>query len=41
MIAGAARLIEYSERRLRAEIADLPTGTYAAEMEVEDDGVSR
>jgi N-methylhydantoinase B len=37
---GAARLIDYSERRLRAEIADLPDGSYPAEMEVEDDGVS-
>ena len=41
VIAGAGRLIEYSERRLRAEVADLPDGAYAAEMEVEDDGVSR
>ena len=37
---GAARLIDYSERRLRAEIAELPDGKYPAEMMVEDDGVS-
>ncbi|MBS1862172.1 MAG: hydantoinase B/oxoprolinase family protein [Actinobacteria bacterium] len=37
---GASRLIDYSEKRLRAEIADLPDGAYAAEMSVEDDGVS-
>jgi N-methylhydantoinase B/oxoprolinase/acetone carboxylase alpha subunit len=36
---GAARLIDHSERRLRAEIADLPDGSYAASMQVEDDGV--
>ena len=28
------------ERRLRAEISDLPDGNYSAEMSVEDDGVS-
>jgi N-methylhydantoinase B/oxoprolinase/acetone carboxylase alpha subunit len=37
---GANALIEYSERRLRAEIAALPDGRYEAEMLVEDDGVS-
>jgi N-methylhydantoinase B/oxoprolinase/acetone carboxylase alpha subunit len=36
---GAARLIDHSERRLRAEIGDLPDGAYEAEMLVEDDGV--
>ena len=38
--AGAQRLIEHSERRLRAEIADLPDGRYEAATQVEDDGVS-
>jgi N-methylhydantoinase B/oxoprolinase/acetone carboxylase alpha subunit len=37
---GSASLIDYSERRLRAEIADLPDGRYEASMWVEDDGVS-
>jgi N-methylhydantoinase B len=37
---GAARLIKHSERRLRAEISDLPDGVYEAEMQVEDDGVT-
>jgi N-methylhydantoinase B/oxoprolinase/acetone carboxylase alpha subunit len=36
---GAVRLIDHSERRLRAEISDLPDGSYAASMQVEDDGV--
>lgn len=38
--AGSQRLIEHSERRLRAEIADLPDGRYEAATRVEDDGVS-
>jgi N-methylhydantoinase B len=38
--AGSQRLIEHSERRLRAEIADLPDGRYEAATQVEDDGVS-
>jgi N-methylhydantoinase B len=37
---GAARLIDHSERRLRAEISDLPDGVYEAQMQVEDDGVT-
>ena len=36
---GAQRLIDYSERRMRAEIAELPDGKYSADMLVEDDGV--
>jgi N-methylhydantoinase B len=36
---GARRLIAYSERRLRAEIRELPEGTYPASVMVEDDGV--
>jgi N-methylhydantoinase B len=36
---GARRLIDYSERRLSAEIAELPEGRYAASVTVEDDGV--
>jgi N-methylhydantoinase B/oxoprolinase/acetone carboxylase alpha subunit len=39
VIEGARRLIAYSERRLRAEIAELPEGEYTAAMTVEDDGV--
>jgi N-methylhydantoinase B len=37
---GASALIDYSERRLRAELASLPDGTYEASTTVEDDGVS-
>jgi 5-oxoprolinase (ATP-hydrolysing)/N-methylhydantoinase B len=37
---GARALIEYSERRLRAEIEGLPDGRYEAAMLVEDDGTS-
>jgi N-methylhydantoinase B len=36
---GARRLIAYSERRLSAEIRELPEGTYPASVMVEDDGV--
>jgi N-methylhydantoinase B len=36
---GSRRLIDYSERRLRAEIRELPEGTYPASVMVEDDGV--
>jgi N-methylhydantoinase B len=39
IVEGTRQLISYSERRLRAEIAELPEGTYAASMMVEDDGV--
>ncbi len=37
---ATALLMDYSERRLRAEIADLPDGEYSASMWVEDDGVT-
>jgi N-methylhydantoinase B/oxoprolinase/acetone carboxylase alpha subunit len=37
---ATADLMDYSERRIRAEIAELPDGEYAAEMLVEDDGVT-
>jgi N-methylhydantoinase B len=37
---GASSLIGYSERRLRAEIAELPDGEYSAATWVEDDGVT-
>jgi N-methylhydantoinase B/oxoprolinase/acetone carboxylase alpha subunit len=37
---GSRSLIDYSERRLRAEIAELPDGEYSAAMWVEDDGVT-
>jgi N-methylhydantoinase B/oxoprolinase/acetone carboxylase alpha subunit len=40
IVGGARHLIDHSERRLRAEIDDLPEGVFAASMEVEDDGVS-
>jgi N-methylhydantoinase B len=34
------RLIEYSERLLRAELLKLPTGTFAAEDQLDDDGIT-
>jgi len=37
---GTRALIDYSERRLRAEIEALPDGRYEASMLVEDDGVT-
>ncbi len=37
---ATAELKNYSERRLRAEIAELPDGEYGASMLVEDDGVT-
>jgi N-methylhydantoinase B/oxoprolinase/acetone carboxylase alpha subunit len=37
---GSRALIDYSDRRLRAEIDALPDGRYEAAMLVEDDGVS-
>ena len=40
LFAAANELKDYSERRIRAEIAELPDGEYQAEMYVEDDGVS-
>ena len=39
VVDGAHRLIDYAERRLRAELAELPEGTFAASLTVEDDGV--
>jgi N-methylhydantoinase B/oxoprolinase/acetone carboxylase alpha subunit len=36
---GTRLLIDYSDRRLRAEIDELPDGEYGASMLVEDDGV--
>ena len=39
VVDGGQRLIDYSEKRLRAEVVDLPDGKYEAEMQVEDDGV--
>jgi len=38
---GASALIDYSERRLRAELANLPDGTYGSSTTVEDDGVGK
>jgi N-methylhydantoinase B/oxoprolinase/acetone carboxylase alpha subunit len=40
LVDGAAALNDYSERRMRAEIDELPDGEYGAELIVEDDGVS-
>jgi len=37
---GTQALMDYSERRLRAEIMELPDGEYAREMWIEDDGVT-
>ncbi len=34
------RMIEYSERRLRAELAELPRGEFAAEGCLDDDGIT-
>lgn len=38
--SGIQSLLDYSERRMRAEILEIPDGSFAAEMMVEDDGVS-
>ena len=35
------RLIDYSEQRLRAEIRELPQGTFEAEGYLDDDGITR
>jgi N-methylhydantoinase B len=40
VVDGARRLIEHSDGRLRAELRELPDGTYAESTLVEDDGVS-
>jgi N-methylhydantoinase B len=40
VVEGAAALSDYSERRMRAEIEELPDGEYRSELVVEDDGVS-
>jgi N-methylhydantoinase B len=40
VVEGAAALTDYSERRMRAEIEELPDGQFRAELVVEDDGVS-
>lgn len=37
---ATAELMDYSERRLRAEIRELPDGEFSASMLVEDDGVT-
>lgn len=39
VVDGARQLIDYSDRRLRAEIDELPEGEFSASMMVEDDGV--
>jgi N-methylhydantoinase B/oxoprolinase/acetone carboxylase alpha subunit len=40
VVDGATALNDYSERRMRAEIEELPDGKYSSELVVEDDGVS-
>ena len=40
VVRGAKLLADYSERRMRAEIAELPDGAYRSELVVEDDGVT-
>jgi len=40
MTAGTRELMDYSERRLRAEIAEVPDGEYLREMWIEDDGAT-
>src|SRR5437868_6102314 len=40
LVEGTEALTDYSERRMRAEIDDLPDGEYRSELVVEDDGVS-
>src|SRR5205823_2913177 len=40
IVEGTAALIDYSERRMRAEIEVLPNGSYSCELIVEDDGVT-
>ena len=39
VVEGARRLIDHTERRLAAESAELPEGSYTASTMVEDDGV--
>ena len=38
LVATMQELLAYTERRVRAEIAQLPTGTFEAEGEVDNDG---
>src|SRR5581483_4418057 len=40
VVQGSRALADYSERRMRAEIAELPDGVYRSELVVEDDGVT-
>ena len=40
VVEGSRALIDYSERRMRAEISELPDGRYGAELVVEDDGAT-
>jgi N-methylhydantoinase B len=40
IIEGARQLMDYSEQRLRAEIREIPDGTYHFKHWLEDDGVS-
>jgi N-methylhydantoinase B len=40
LVAGFDAILDYSERRMRRRLAELPTGTYAAEDRLDDDGTS-
>ena len=40
LLAGIEQLIDYSERRVRRNLAALPVGSYAAEEWIDDDGVT-
>ncbi|MDE0446801.1 MAG: hydantoinase B/oxoprolinase family protein [Spirochaetaceae bacterium] len=40
LLAGIEQLIDYSERRIRRNLAALPDGRYAAEEWIDDDGVT-
>lgn len=40
LLAGIEQLIDYSERRIRRNLAALPDGRYEAEEWIDDDGVS-
>lgn len=40
LVAGFAAILNYSERRMRRRLAELPPGTYTAEDRLDDDGTS-
>ena len=37
--AAMSEMLDYTERRVRAAVRDLPNGTYAAEAKIDDDGI--